>query len=97
MRESIRRSCLVVVVALLCFGPNSFASTRVASPALAITHSVGAFVFAPKHDDWDWHKKPKKVAASEGGNAALYLMFAGLACGSAVLFRSRRTSAAKSV
>jgi len=55
-------------------------------------------VFGPLRDDWDWNKKKrKKVAASEGGSAALYVMFAGLACGSALLLRSRRTVAAKSV
>jgi hypothetical protein len=95
MRESIRRSCLVAVVALLSFGPSAFASARVAS-APSFTNSVGAFVFGPQSNDWDWHKKHKKVAAFEGGSAALYLLFAGLACGSAVLLRSRRMSAAKS-
>jgi hypothetical protein len=99
MREFIRRSCLVAVVALLSFGPSAFASARVASPVStpSFTASVGAFVFGPQSNDWDWHKKHKKVAAFEGGSAALYLLFAGLACGSAVLLRSRRTSAAKSV
>jgi hypothetical protein len=52
-------------------------------------------MFSPIADDWDRHKH-KKVAASEGGSAALYLLFAGLACGGAVLLRSRRTIAAKS-
>ena len=95
MRESIRRSFLVAVVAVLSFGPSAFAHDRVASQvsAASFTNSVGALVFSPRHDDWDWNKKKrKKVAASEGGNAALYLMFAGLACGSAVLLRSRQTS-----
>jgi hypothetical protein len=97
MRESIRRSCLVAAVILFSFGPSAFANARVASPASTPSFtSVGTFVFSPQRDDWDWHKKHKKVEASEGGNAALYLMFAGLACGSAVLLRSRRTSAAKS-
>jgi hypothetical protein len=64
---------------------------------LDVHEQRGALVFSPLRDDWDWNKKKrKKVAASEGGNAALYLMFAGLACGSAVLLRSRQTSAAKS-
>lgn len=99
MRESIRRSCMVAVVALLSFGPSAFAHARVASPVSApsFTNSVGAFVFSPRHDDWDWNRKKRKtVAASEGGSAALYLMFAGLACGTAVLLRSRQTSAVKS-
>jgi|SRR5450432_3219188 len=98
MRESIRRSCLVAVVALLSFGPSAFAHARIASPVSAstFTSGVGALVFSPQSNDWDWHKKRKKVAASEGGNAALYLMFAGLACGSAVLLRSRQASGAKS-
>jgi hypothetical protein len=99
MRESTRRMCLIAVVALLSFGPGAFAHARVASPvsASSFSSSVGTFVFSPQRDDWDWNKKKrKKVAASEGGNAALYLMFAGLACGTAVLFRSRQTSAAKS-
>ncbi len=99
MRESIRRSCLVVVVALLSFGPSAFANTRVASPVTAgtLTNSIASIVFSPVRDDWEWGKKKRKVAASEGGNAALYLMFASLACGSAVIFRSRRTIAVKSV
>ena len=100
MRESIRKSCLVAVAALLAFGPSAFASARVASPVTAptFTNGIAAVAFSPARDDWDWGKKKKrKVAASEGGNAALYLMFAGLACGSAVLLRSRRTVAAKSV
>ena len=98
MRESIRKSCLVAVVVLLSFGPSAFANARAASPVTAssFTNSVGAVVFGPLRDDWE-KKKHKKVAASEGGNAALYLMFAGLACGSAVLLRSRWTIAAKSV
>src|SRR5712692_5060682 len=98
MRESIRRSCLVAVVTLLSFGPSAFANVRSASPVAAssFTNSVSTVVFGPLRDDWE-KKKRKKVAASEGGNAALYLMFAGLACGSAVLLRSRWTIAAKSV
>ncbi len=97
MRESIRRSCLIAAVILLSFGPSAFANARVSSPVSSPSFAnVGAFVFSPDRDDWDWHKKHKKVEASEGGNAALYLMFAGLACGSAVLLRSRRASAAKS-
>jgi hypothetical protein len=97
MRESIRKSFLLAVVVLLSFGPSAFANARVVSPsARSFTNSLGTFVFSPQRDDWDWHKKHKKVEASEGGNAALYLMFAGLACGSAVLLRSRRMSAAKS-
>ncbi len=100
MRESIRRSCLVAVVALLSFGPSAFANARGGSPVSApsFTSGVGTIVFGPHHDDWDWDKdkKHKRVAAFEGGSAALYLLFAGLACGSAVLLRSRQTSAAKS-
>ena len=57
---------------------------------------VGTWVFNPISDDWKGKEK-KRVAASEGGSAALYLLFAGLACGGAVLLRSRRTIAAKSV
>jgi hypothetical protein len=100
MRESIRRSCFVAIVTLLSFGPGAFAQTRGMSLATApsYTSGVGTMVFGPLRDDWDWNrKKRKKVAASEGGSAALYVMFAGLACGSALLLRSRRTVAAKSV
>jgi|SRR5436309_328145 hypothetical protein len=100
MRESIRRSCLVAVITLLSFGPSAFASARAASlvTASSLTSGVATVVFGPLSDDWGKEKKKhKKVAASEGGNAALYLMFAGLACGSAVLLRSRWTVAAKSV
>src|SRR5438270_13446237 len=97
MRESIRRSCLVAVVALLSFGPSAFAHARVASPASApsFTSGVGTVLFGSLRDDWN-KKKQKRVAAFEGGSAALYLLFAGLACGSAVLLRSRQASAAKS-
>ena len=97
MRELIRRSCFVAVVALLCFGPSAFAQVRVASSSAAtsFTRSIGAFVFNPLGDDRD-RKKHKHVAASEGGSAALYLLFAGLACGSAVILRSRKV-AVKSV
>src|SRR5690242_4022778 len=93
MRESIRRSCFVAIVALLSFGPTAFAQTRVASRVSvpSFTSNVGAVVFSPFREDWD-RKKRKKVAASEGGSAALYVMFAGLACGSALLLRSRRTA-----
>lgn len=99
MRESIRKSCLVAVLTLLSFGPSAFAFARVASPVAvpSFTNAVGTIVFNPLRDDDDKKKKKhKKVAAFEGGNAALYLLFAGLACGSAVLLRSRQTSAAKS-
>jgi len=97
MRGSIRKSCFTAVVAILCFAPGAFAQGRATSPiaASSFTSSVGIFVFNPISDDWDRHKK--RVAASEGGSAALYLLFAGLACGGAVLLRSRRTIAAKSV
>ena len=99
MRESIRRTCLIAVVTLLSFGPSAFASARAASPitASSLTNSVSTVVFGPLSKNWEKEKKHKKVAASEGGNAALYLIFAGLACGSAVLLRSRSTMAAKSV
>ena len=98
MRGSIRKSCFAAVVALLCFAPGALAQARVTSPVTApsFISSVGVFVFNPISDDRDRHKK-RKVAASEGGSAALYLLFAGLACGSAVLLRSRRTIAIKSV
>jgi hypothetical protein len=96
MRELVRRSCFVAVVALLCFGPSAFAQVRVASSSAgtSFTRSVGAFVFNPFGED---RKKRRKVAASEGGRAALYLVFAGLACASAVVLRSRRAIAPKSV
>lgn len=97
MRESVRRSCLVAIITLLSFGPSAFAHARVASPVSAPSFSsVSTVVFGPLRYDWDWNKKKrKKVAASEGGNAALDLAFAGLACGSAVILRSRRTVAAR--
>jgi hypothetical protein len=102
MRESIRRSCFIAIVTLLSFGPAAFAQARVANLATApsFTSSVAVFVFNPLGEDRDDRKKRnknKKVAASEGGSAALYVMFAGLACGSALLLRSRRTVRAKSV
>ncbi len=99
MRESVRRSCLVAVITILSFGPSAFAHARVASPVSApsFTSGVGTIVFSAPRPDWDRDKKKqKRVAAFEGGGAALYLLFAGLACGSAVLLRSRQTSAAKS-
>src|SRR4051812_43979703 len=99
MRESVRRSCLVAVISILSFGPSAVAHARVASSVSApsIASGVGTVVFGALRPDWDRdNKKRKKVAAFEGGSAALYLLFAGLACGSAVLLRSRQTSAAKS-
>ena len=97
IRELVRRSFYVTAVTLLCFGPGAFALSPLANPVSApsFTNSVGVFIFNPLGEDRD--KKKRKVAASEGGSAALYLMFAGLACGSAVLLRSRRTIAPKSV
>jgi hypothetical protein len=100
MRGPIRRSCFAAVVALLCFAPGALAQARVTSPVTApsFTSSVGMLVFNPISDDWNRKEKEKKrVAASEGGSAALYLLFTGLACGGAVLLRSRRTIGAKSV
>lgn len=99
MREMIRRSCYATAVTLLCFGPGAFAQSKLASPVSAAvrTRSVGVVVFNPIVDDWKSDKKKKKkVAAAEGGSAALYLVLAGLACGGAVLLRSRRPLAEKS-
>lgn len=92
MRELIRRSCYVAAVMVLSFGPGAFAKTTASSSSTAVlTRGTGAFVLRPFVDE---RKKRKKMAASEGGSAALYLALAGLACGGAVLVRSRRAEKA---
>jgi hypothetical protein len=99
IREMIRRSCYTAAVTVLCFGPSAFAQSKLANPlsAATLTRKAGVYMLNPIGDDWWNNKKKKKVAASEGGSAALYLLLAGLSCCGAMLLRSRRPLAEKSV
>lgn len=89
IKEVMRRSCFVAVLALLCFVPGTFAQSRLTKPAItaSMTSSVGTFIYDPI--DWG-NRNKKKVAAPEGGSASLYLLLAGLSCCAAMFVRSRR-------
>lgn len=93
MKDMIRKSCFVAVVAAFCFGTGAFAQStlRNSVSVTALTHSSGVFVVNPFTE-----KKKKRVAAAEGGAAPLYLLLAGLTCFGAMFVRSRQASAEKS-
>lgn len=97
-------SARLILTAFLCFAPYAFgqgtvtAFTHTGSFVLNRTLLSSFFLHAPNSTDrhhgcdgdrrWDHNCQP----VPEGGAAWMYLVLAGLACGGAVVLRSRRQS-----
>lgn len=94
----IRKSIYLATVAIFCFGPGAFAQGTLSNTvnAAAVTRSSGVFMLSPLADDWN-NKRKKRVAAPEGGSAALYLLLAGMACFGAMVARSRQPRTEKTL
>lgn len=78
--RKICNSWLITGAALLCFAPSVLALPNV--------HE------ANKNKDTCRFDRRCKVAADEGGSAAMYLVLAGLSCAGAVFVSSRRRNTA---
>ena len=78
--KKIRSSWLITGAALLFLAPSALALQNV--------HE------ANKNKDTCRFDKRCKVAADEGGSAAMYLVLAGLSCAGAVFIGSRRRNSA---